>query len=71
MIFAPLIELFFGKWECVVAEVPDHRYGVLIVCHKHTVTGRVTGYVSLENGTVHHLEPEVVRQHIKTYGSKA
>ena len=69
MPFASLIEYFFGEWVCVVAAVPDSRFDVLIVCHKHTVTGRVKGYVSTSKNR-HTLETKVVLEHIATYGTE-
>lgn len=67
MFIASIIEYFFGEWVCVIAAVPDSRFDILIVCHKHTVTGRVKGYVC--NGKDRYiLETKVVREHIATYG---
>lgn len=63
-----LIELFFGKWECVLFKLVSDKSGWLIVCHKHSVTGRTKGYVDM-NGKrpLYILEQDVVDGHIKEY----
>ena len=65
-----IIELFYGKWVCVVAQ-PTLK-NRLIVCHKHSVTGRVRGYVDFgpfRQNRFYRLEEQVVRQHIARFGS--
>lgn len=63
-----LIEQFFGKWECLVVEVRESS-GWVIVCHKHTVTGRVKGYVDMGRYPFYELEEQVVLEHIEKYGT--
>lgn len=63
-----LIEQFFGHWECVVAHDVGNEEAWILVCHKHTVTGRVKGYVDMGRYPVHQLEKNVVLGHIKKYG---
>lgn len=69
MLLVGLFERCFGNWECVVSHTPDPRYNILIVCHKHSVTGRVKGYVSTATN-IHILRKHVVLGHIKEYGIK-
>ena len=71
MIFAPFLELFLGEWECVVATLAKGSNTAFIVCHKHTVTKRVKGYVDFGGVNHYPLETHVVHEHIATYGKKA
>lgn len=64
-----LIEQFFGRWECVVTHLVPNRAQWLIVCHRHTVTGRVKGYVDMGKRPFYELEEKVVLEHIQKYGS--
>lgn len=61
-----LIELFFGEWECVVAE-PIGTKGWLLVCHRHTITGRASGYLDKVDGGIVSIEPSVALEHINRY----
>jgi hypothetical protein len=63
-----LIELFFGEWECVVMHLVPNKANWLIVCHKHSVTGRVKGYVDMGSRPFYQLEHSVVKSHIQEYG---
>lgn len=64
-----LIEQFLGEWECVVMHLVPTGNNWLIVCHKHSLTGRVKGYVDMGKRPLYQLEEKVVLEHIKNYGS--
>ena len=69
---ACLIEIFFGEWECVVFHLLPTKNNWLIVCHKHTITGRVRGYVDMGIGKpLYRLERDVILSHIHNYGKSA
>ena len=62
-----IIEVFFGEWECVVSH-PVIEIGALIVCHKHSITGRVKGYVDRPGKPRYTLTQEVAEEHTRNYG---
>ena len=70
--FKSLVEYFFGEWVCVVSALAKGSDDLLIVCHQHSVTKRVKGYVDSPRYTQKHpLETHVVHEHIAKYGNKS
>ena len=65
-----LFEKLFGKWECVVSHVVPTGQNWIIVCHKHSITGRVKGYIDMGRRPFYTLKKELVLQHIRNYGEK-
>ena len=67
-----LIEIFFGEWKCVVFHLLPNKNNWLIVCQKHTVTGRIRGYVDMGIGKpLYSLEHDVILGHIQNYGKES
>lgn len=62
-----LIEAFFGKWETVMYKVVPTKNYWLVVVARHSITGRVRGYVDMGKRPFYELSEENAKAHLEEY----